>query len=175
MTRVLTDSEINGLLAEGKPLPPKWTTRLSMRQKADEAYTHRELVVRGSAGHEFRIVLRGSTHNPLDFSLILLFVDPDGSEYRLTRFNGRHPSQHTNKWEKSRRLSNSGFRNRFHIHRATERYQLEGFEIDGYAEVTDRYDSYDAALDAFVRSNGFVLPPADETQGLFDPRKEPES
>jgi hypothetical protein len=108
--------------------------------------------------------------------LILLFQDSDGTEYRLTRFNGRHPSQHTNKWEKARGLPNAIFRNCFHVHRATERYQVEGYEIDGYAEVTTEYDSFDSALHAFVRSNGFSLPDAEASEpGLFDGQESSES
>ncbi len=94
----------------------------------------------------------------MDFSIILTFVDKDRTEYRLLRFNGRHPSQHTNKLEKRKGLSNSVFRNRFHIHRATERYQVDGLEIDGYAEVTERYDSFDSALTIFVSENGIKTP-----------------
>ena len=74
-------------------------------------------------------------------------------EYRLTRFNGRHPSQHTNGLEKKAGNTCCSFRNRFHKHIATERYQLaEGFEIDHYAEVTDEYDSFDKALVRFPSS-----------------------
>ena len=96
--------------------------------------------------------------NQQDFSLILVFVDEDGTEYRLVRFNGRHPSQHTNKWEKRKGLSNWSFRNRFHLHQATERYQVDGLEIDGYAEVAEGYDSFDSALTEFVTSNGIEAP-----------------
>jgi len=175
MPRVLTDNEIAELLAEAKPLPANWGSRLTVRAKADSTFTHRELDVAGAAGRKYRIVIRGNTLNPLDFSLILVFRDQDGSDYRLVRFNGRHPSQHTNKWEKSRKLPNATFRNRFHIHRATERYQLEGYDIEGYAEATDLYDSFETALREFVRSNGLGVPEGtndDEGLGLFERGRE---
>ncbi|MBL8878808.1 MAG: hypothetical protein JNG88_06765 [Phycisphaerales bacterium] len=169
MPRVLTDSEIAGLLSERKQLPANWTSRLAVRPKSDSTFTHREFDLNSEKGRTFRLILRGNTLNPLDFSLVLVFRDEDGTDYRLVRFNGRHPSQHTNKWEKARNLPNAYFRNQFHVHTATERYQVEGFEIDGYAEVTDRYDSFDSALDAFVRSNGLFVPePKESSPGLFD-------
>lgn len=175
MHRVLTDTEITLLLAERKPLPDNWQKRLCPRAKSDGSYTQCELDLNGSNGRKYRVIIRGSTINPLDFSLILVFRDEDGSDYRLVRFNGRHPSRHTNKWEKARKLPNAVFHGRFHIHMATERYQLEGYEIDGYAEVTDRFDSFESALHAFVRSNGLILPMKDREEvvpGLFDSREE---
>lgn len=176
MPRVLTDSEIAELLAERKELPVNWTRRLAVRAKSDSTFTHREIDVTGEKGRQFRLILRGNTLNPLDFSLILVFHDEDDSEYRLVRFNGRHSSQHTNKYEKANKLPNAAFRNRFHIHRATERYQVEGFEIDGYAEVTDRYDTFESALNVFVRSNGLTIPEAKETErGLFDQQEDGEA
>lgn len=173
MPRVLTEDEIASLLAEPKPLPANWAARLSTRAKSSAAFGHRELDVDGTSGGRYRLVIRTNRINPLDFSLILLFRDTDGSEYRLVRFNGRHPSQHTNKLEKAAKLDNASFRNRFHIHTATERYQLEGFDIDGYAEPTDRYDSFESALREFVRSNGLLAPDAAEWEpGLFEQGEE---
>ena len=93
----------------------------------------------------------------MDFSIILTFRDNVGEEFNLCRYNGRHPSQHTNKLEKAEGLPNCWFRNVFHIHRATQRYQENYFAIDGYAEVTDNYSSFDTALHVFVRSNGFSV------------------
>lgn len=162
MSRVLTDDEIARLLAEPKPLPANWQSRLAPKPKADRSYTQRELDLRGDSGGEYRIVIRGSQLNRNDFSIILVYKDADGTTYRLTRFNGRHPSQHSNKWEKARKAANATFRNRYHIHYATERYQIEGYDIDGYAEVTEEYDSFESALDLFVRSNGLSVPPAPE-------------
>ena len=63
------------------------------------------------------------------------------------------------------------FRNAFHTHRATERYQQEGFEIDGYAEETDKYYSFDSALEEFARLGSFVVQTKEDTSGqklLFD-------
>jgi hypothetical protein len=109
--------------------------------------------------------------NPLDFSIILIFRDEDGTEFNLCRYNGKHPSQHTNKLEKSKGLPDSSFRNAFHIHMATQRYQEEGLNIDSYAEVTNEYSSFDTALRTFVRTNGFSV--SGDEPSLFDVQGDP--
>ncbi len=167
MSRLLTDTEITALLAEPKPLPSNWSSRLTVREKAGQIHRQRELELQGDGEHQFRVVLRQNILNQLDFSIILIFVDADGTDYRLVRFNGRHPSQHTNKWEKRKGLSNWAFRNRFHIHKATERYQVDGLEVDGYAEVTERYDSFDSALTEFVNDNGIQAPAGEPNEPML--------
>jgi hypothetical protein len=177
--RVLTDVEIRQLLNERKLLPANWHTRLKPKDKADARFKQREYTVNGDGGHEFRIVLRQSTLNILDFSIILIFQDTDGSEYRLTRFNGKHPSEHTNKvevdMERAAKRGKKGrqqhsFRNVFHVHKASERYQIAGYDIDGFAEPTTEYSSFETALSLFVGSNGFTIEPDDpKQQRMFQP------
>src|SRR4051794_14906097 len=101
--RLLTDGEIRELLNERKPLEVNWQTRLKTRPKSEVRFTHRELDVTGDAGHKFRVILRQNTLNILDFSIILTLIE-NGGDYILARFNGKHPSAHTNKWEKAQGL-----------------------------------------------------------------------
>jgi hypothetical protein len=171
MHKVLKDGEIESLLREQKPLPKNWQARLKTLPKAGFKHLQRELEVQGMNGNAFRIVLRQSSVNPLDFSIILMFRDKDGTEFRLCRYNGKHPSEHTNRLEKAKGGKNAGFRSQFHIHMATERYQQEDFEIDSYAEVTDKYSSFDSALTEFLSSNGFQTP--SEDLPLFDRQGDP--
>ncbi len=166
MHRILKDEEINGLLQERKPLPENWRVRLKLLPKTGFKHLQRDLQVRGTNGNIFRIILRQSVINPSDFSVILVFLDKDGTEFRLCRYNGKHPSEHTNKVEKARGDDNAEFRNQFHVHLATERYQQDGFEIDGYAEMTNKYCSLDSALLEFFKANEFQLP--EEDLPLFD-------
>jgi hypothetical protein len=172
MARILTDEEIARLLQEAKPLARNWETRLRPLPKSNSKFTQRHCEMEGKNGHTFRIIIRRNMINPLDFSIILVFRDEDGAEFNLCRYNGKHPSQHTNKLEKSKGLPNGSFRNTFHIHMATQRYQEKGLSIDGYAEVTNEYSSFDAALRTFVRANGFSVP-SDEPS-LFDGQGGPE-
>jgi hypothetical protein len=164
--RILKDEEINDLLRERKPLPENWRVRLKLLPKTGFKHLQRDLQVRGVNGNTFRIILRQSIMNLSDFSVILVFQDKDGTEFRLCRYNGKHPSEHTNKLEEARGDRNAEFRNQFHIHWATERYQQGGFEIDGYAETTDRYCSFGSALTEFLGAHGFQLP--EENLPLFD-------
>jgi len=166
MARILTDEEIAELLQEPKQLVQNWETRLRPRPKSNFNFTQRDCEIEGKNAHMFRIIIRHNMINPLDFSIILTFQDKDGTEFNLCRYNGKHPSQHTNKLEKSKGLSDSSFRNAFHIHRATQRYQEEGLSIDGYAEVTNEYSSFDTALHTFVRTNGFSI--SGDEMPLFD-------
>lgn len=71
-------------------------------------------------------------------------------EYILLRYNGKHPSKHTNKWEKENGLPDHTFAPAFHIHRATQRYQEGGYKIDGHAEVTTKYSDFHAAVEQFL-------------------------
>ncbi len=170
MPRILTDDEIDNLVAESKPLQKNWLTRLRPKRKSNLQHAQRVLDVEGEAGSEFRIIIRQNAINLFDFSIILTFKDSSGSEFRLRRYNGKHPSQHTNKVEKAHGEPNSSFRNKFHIHKATQRYQEEGLKIDGYAEETTEYASFDTALQEFVQSNGIVIP-GDNQMPLFDAKE----
>ncbi len=159
MLRILSDTEIQQLLAEPKPLPPNWENRLRLKPKAQEAFSQGSCDLRLSNGHEFSLVLRSNRLSPLDFSVILVFKDTDGSEYILRRHNGAHASIHTNKYEKRLSLPNAKLPVCFHRHLATERYQKAGLEIDGYAEQTNDYSDIRTAQDAMIRDAGFVLHP----------------
>ncbi len=159
MSRILRDEEIKELITEDKILPSNWQTRLRPRPKTNYTYSELDLSLRSVSNRNLRIVLRSSRINPLDFSIILIFEDADQTEYRLMRCNGLHPSRHTNKWEKERGLPNSWFDPTFHIHQATERYQIAGYAIDGYAEPTEEYSSYDTAVVVFLSRCGLIIPP----------------
>lgn len=149
MATFLSDKEIAGLIAEAKPLPPDWQTRVTPKPK--RGHLERDLDVNGQAGGQFRVILRQAVLNPLDFSVILgLLIPKTNQVFRLFRCNGKS-HEHTN------RLEFETFYD-FHIHRATERYQAEGFPEDGYAEITDKYSNFDGALETFIAEGGFVRP-----------------
>ena len=109
----LTDAEIDQLLNERKVLPPDYRLRMQLRDK--RGHRQREFDLVGDNGSEFRVILRQSESNALDFSLILAYR-PKGSNqlFRLRRYNGKS-HEHTNV------LENDTFYD-FHVHMATERY-----------------------------------------------------
>jgi len=146
----LTDEEIGRLVAERKPLPRDYEQRFQMKPK--RGHKERELAVKGETGSDFRLILRQSDLNPLDFSAILAYQPPNTNEvFRLRRYNGKH-GEHTNKLEHQRFFD-------FHIHLATQRYQDAGFDEDAYAEPTGRYADLDRAARCLIEDCAFEAEP----------------
>ncbi len=159
MALFLTDKDIATQLAESKTLPADWRIRAALKSK--RGHREREFDVKGETGSQFRVILREAVRNPLDFSVILGVLVPKTNQvFRLLRCNGKS-HEHTN------RIEGTAFYD-FHVHRATERYQIEGYREDGYAEVTDKYSNLEGALDTLLTEGGFVHPPTPQTQMDFN-------
>lgn len=152
-----TDAEIARMLAERKVLPPNYPAITRLRDK--RGHQEQELDVRGESGSEYRLIIRQSTINRLDFSVILA-VKPTGSNqlFRLKRYNGKS-HEHTNA------LEDETFYD-FHVHQATERYQNSGGREDGYAEASRAYAELHEALQCLFSECGFEFPPGAQ-YGLF--------
>ncbi len=158
----LSDQEIAMLLAEQKPLPANYASRLRLKPK--RGHRERELDVTGANGSAFRLMLRENTQNVLDFSVILAYRPPKTNQlFRLRRYNGKS-HEHTN------RIEGQTFYD-FHIHMATERYQQAGPREDAYAEPTARYADVDEALKCMFEDCGFDVPdePPSAQMKLFEP------
>lgn len=152
MAIVLTDGEIYALVQEPKPLPNDYREKLHL--KAKRGHKERELDVTGTSRSEFRLILRQSLFNALDFSVILAFRPQNTSQYfRLRRYNGKSHA-HTNQIERQTFYD-------FHIHEATERYQASGFREDAFATPTDRYADIFGAIDCVLNDCGFQVPLGD--------------
>lgn len=154
MSEYLDDSEIERLRLERKPLPKNWQTRLRLKLvRQDLSQKRATLIVHGESG-EFRIMIRQSTINPLDFSVILGFRNRRESEwFRIRRYNGLHPprGEHSNRIEQERIRG-------FHIHTATLRYQEAGLREDGFAFRTDAFADLNGALETMLLDCGFDKP-----------------
>lgn len=150
----LSDAEIDELVKERKILPDGFRQKLIV--KAKHGHKERELTVSGGTGRTFRIILRESNFNAMDFSAILVYLPHETNiPFRLRRYNGKS-HEHTNKIEKETFYD-------FHIHMATERYQQVGEEKeDAYAMVTDRYGDLQEALNCLIKDCGFALPQGGE-------------
>jgi hypothetical protein len=84
----LTDEDIGRLFAESKSLPPDWRKRLDMRSRS--GHGEQQMEFSGADGSCFRVILRQSEHNPLDFSAILAYCPPESDAIvRLCRCNGK--------------------------------------------------------------------------------------
>jgi hypothetical protein len=153
---ILSDAEIAGILAEPKLFPPRFEDKLVM--KAKRGHKESELAIACDSGNRFVVIMRQSSLNPLDFSVILA-VDLPGTNQRviLIRHNGKL-HEHKN------RIEGTLVRG-FHIHKMTERYQLRGLDEDGYAEETTAYHDFSSARDLMFSNYGFHCP--GRTASLF--------
>lgn len=150
----LTEEKISALLAESKHLPERYWEKFQPKPK--RGHDERELDLVGSNGSEFRLIFRKATLNVLDFSDIFAYRIPNSNTiFRLRRYNGKS-HEHTNQIEKQTFYG-------FHIHMATERYQIQGMREDSYAELTGRYGDFNGALACMIEDCAFVVPPSGQT------------
>ena len=98
MAAKFSDQDIELLLAERKPLPADYRSRMKLRDK--RGHKKVEFEIKGCRGSEFRLILRQSNFNPLDFSVILSYTPPQSNQsIRLRRYNGKS-HEHTNQLKK---------------------------------------------------------------------------
>lgn len=149
MAITFSDQDITSLLLERKTLPTDWRKRTQIVAK--RGHGERHLDISGDSGNEFRMILRRSSINAQDFSVILAVRVPLSNQvFRLLRYNGRS-HEHTN------HIEGKTFYD-FHIHHATERYQDLGAREDAYAEPTDRYGTIQEALRCLFSDANFDVP-----------------
>jgi len=149
MTAKYSDADIEMLLQEKKPLPKDFCSKIRLREK--RGHKEQELDIQGANGHEFRLVLRQSKYNALDFSIILTFCSTGSNQlFRLRRYNGKS-HEHTNTIESDKFYD-------YHIHTATERYQELGMREDAYAEPSDRFSDLNTAINCMLGDCGFEVP-----------------
>ena len=146
---ILSDSEINRLISELKTIPSG--LRPLARPIERNQHQRKDFEITGASGSSFMLAIRQSMLNPFDFSAFLGYRVPGlNTIFRLRRYNGKH--RHTNTIEKQAI-------NDFHIHTATERYQvLGGMKEDSFAEATDRYQTLDTAIQCLLDDCGFIPP-----------------
>jgi len=146
----LKEADIERLKKEQKPLPANWRSRL-VQLKQKRGHKENQLLVSGANGSAFRIIVRQSDTNPLDFSAILACVLPDSNKsFILRRYNGKS-HEHTNPLEAKTFYD-------YHIHEITERYQDSPHKDETFARPTDRYSNLAEAIDCLIIDCGFELP-----------------
>lgn len=153
-----TDVQIAEMLKESKAIPVSLHGHLGLRLK--RGHKEQQFVVTGDAGNKYSIILRQSTLNVIDFSVILAVHHKTSSElFRLRRYNGKS-HEHTNPIERDKFYA-------FHIHAATERYQELGIEEDTFAMPTSRFADFTTAIQCMIEDCGFIDPLAAQ-HSLFD-------
>lgn len=157
MSAKFDDQQIGRLINEKKPLPTDYLLRLRLKTK--RGHRESQLDILGSGGNRFRIILRSSDYNTIDFSAILAYLVPNSNRvFRLRRYNGKS-HEHTNIIEDERFFS-------FHIHKATERYQNMGRSEDAYAVQSEKFNDLNGAVSLMFGQCNFRLP-AGFQLGLF--------
>jgi len=158
MAAIFSDQEIYHLIQERKPLPDDYRTKIQIRPKF--GHKERELDIKGADGGDYRLILRQSIFNPLDFSIILAYRPPKSNQlFRLQRYNGKS-HEHTNPIEGETFYD-------FHIHQATEKYQEIGAREDTFAKPTDRFADFQQAITCILIDCGFEKP-LDSQGHLFE-------
>ena len=146
----LSDEQIAELISGSKSSPD--VDALLGKLKPASGHLRADVPVAAEGGREFRLKLRQSQEDLLDFSVILVYHMPDSNkQFRLQRHNGSS-HQHRN------RIEHTTIDYHFHRHKATERYQLLGAREDGYAEVADDFYDLRSALRRILEQCSFEIP-----------------
>lgn len=159
-----TDEEIDGLIRTPKTPVGNLTDLPPLRDRGMHARA--TALFRGDDGNSFKVVLRRSRANALDFSVILAIRVPGSNRwFRLRRYNGRS-HVHRNRIEGTTL-------NGFHIHTATERYQRSGRREDAYAESTTEYGDYEGAVRLLIEDAKLAIAQRPKRQTELFPQERP--
>jgi hypothetical protein len=146
-----TDEQINACIDEPKPLPLELADLTPPLRNTRAGHKEAQYDITGTAGTDYRVIVRQSVHNLFDFSIILAHLSKTTNQvFRLRRYNEKS-HEHTNQVERDRFYG-------FHVHTATQRYQERGLKEDGFAEPTDRYSDLAGALDCLIADCAFIQP-----------------
>lgn len=153
-TVIVSDRQIARLLAEEKgPLSEKVFSPRT--RKAGHRESSAEIA--GADGSKFVVKVRRSIEDPGSFSIILCWKQPGTTRlFRLMRCNGDN-HRHKNK------IEGSVFKNAFHVHIATQRYQELGAREEEFAELAE-YSDFTGAVETFKRLANII---SDDPAPLF--------
>lgn len=143
MRVTLTEEEIRSLILEKKEINLEFEELFS-RMKNKRGHKEFDYIIPRDDGSSFYLKLRQNRVNSLDFSAILGYSPKEiNTVFKLIRYNGKS-HEHRNVLEKEDVFYD------FHIHLATERYQISGRKEEAFAEVTNRYSNLRGALKCLI-------------------------
>jgi hypothetical protein len=144
---ILSDARITELLADPKPVAPREVRKLKQRLRlASRNQLTAQVSIKSTGRRNFRIAVRKDPSRPKNFSVRLAFFIRK-RWVNLIRCNGHH-TLHVNELESRTKVRVQRIpENTFHIHQATERYQTFGKDAESYAEPTDRYETFEGAVE----------------------------
>ena len=149
----LSDARIAELIGEAKAIPEGLTVPLRPMLERNQHFQRGFEIDCPATKNKFVVKIRLSCINPMNFSVILGYMLPSSyTIFRLRRYNGKS-HEHENVFEKEKFYD-------FHVHQATERYQISGFNEDHFAVRTNRYYDIGTALKCLLNECGFPAPHA---------------
>lgn len=122
-----SDDDLDRLRQERKRVEnpnARWTRR-QMNERKD-------YIVHGDSGAHYKVYVRRSLYDALQYTAGIAVVRPDGTVLTLARYNGSH-------FHGSARMTP-------HVHRTTARAIREGLKPECGAAPTARYQDVEAAL-----------------------------
>jgi len=138
----LTDDKIADLLN----CPKKLTNpQAKTKEKDGHEQVNFNVIALDDTGHKFEVYKRQNLRAGMedDFSCGISWIALNGEILTLKRYNGSSHN-HPNHLEKVKLGYNC------HIHIATEKYIKANRKAEGFAEITDRYNSLDGALHCLI-------------------------
>ncbi len=149
MSTIADDETIRRRLDEPKPeIDP--AELIPRKHKRGHLEAGKQVV--GADGSKFRLIVRQNRMDVIDFSVILGWeMSSLMRVFKLMRCNGLS-HQHRNPLEGEEVFFD------YHVHIATERYQLHGSKEEHYAEPTSAYTDLNGAIRHLLRECAFVAP-----------------
>lgn len=137
---VLLDSDVERIIAAEKYLPSN--KKDPFRLKPDNGHK-RAVIDLNCSSYNLSMRIRVSEDDEFNFSILLVYTDPQNRDYILRRYNGDH-GKHTN-------LLSGEVMCGPHIHKITEEYQRKTHKGEGYAEKTESYRTWNDAVKIFIK------------------------
>jgi len=145
------DNDISNLLLERKVISLQSYNDLFKFTKEKKQHKEQDIKIHRNEDNYFKIIIRCSKINQLDFSVILALGFYNSNQiFKLRRYNGKSHF-HMNK------IENVSFYN-FHIHEATERYQQIGFREETFAVETSDYSDLYSAIKLMIKQCNIIIP-----------------
>lgn len=134
---VLNDSLVQKLIEIPKYIPKDVKEPFKLREDNGHLRSSVSLIC-DQPEYKFTLSTRKLIKDPMDFSVIFIYIDANGREYILRRFNGDH-GRHYHK-------STGTYISGPHIHRITETAQKEFHKDETEASETDKYKTLEQAI-----------------------------